>query len=337
MTRRPEETPLRVLMVSSEWPTPDMPYRAPFLQVLADSLIDQGAKIETVVSNAGKNPLRVLSARRRVRRAVQENDYDVVHVHFGWNRPLVSRSGTPIVFTFHGADLEGTVRQSGSYTWTGRFNRVLTRSAARLSDKVIVVSESLGRRLPAEISYEVVPLGIDLDDFQPAPKAAARRELGLPIDKRLVLFMTHSRPEKRYWLARESMEIVSSAIDASLITLEGEPPDIVARYMNACDLLLVTSAHEGSPMKVKEALASNLPVVSVNVGDVEEWIGALEGCELCPDDSPETIASGIIRVLTRTQPFDGRTTALRADKRSLASRVIEIYHEAISAHRLSQV
>ena len=38
--------------------------------------------------------------------------------------------------------------------------------------------------------------------------------------------------------------------------------------MNACDVALLTSIHEGSPQFIKEALACNRPIVSTDVGDV---------------------------------------------------------------------
>ena len=47
-------------------------------------------------------------------------------------------------------------------------------------------------------------------------------------------------------------------------------PARVPALMNAADCLLVTSDAEGSPTVVQEALATNLPVVSVDVGDIAE-------------------------------------------------------------------
>jgi hypothetical protein len=49
-------------------------------------------------------------------------------------------------------------------------------------------------------------------------------------------------------------------------------PDQVPQWLNASDVLLMTSLHEGSPTIVKEALACGLPTVSVDVGDVGEQI-----------------------------------------------------------------
>ena len=48
--------------------------------------------------------------------------------------------------------------------------------------------------------------------------------------------------------------------------------------MNACDALLFVSMYEGSPNIVKEALACNLPIVSVAVGDVAERLEGVAGC-----------------------------------------------------------
>jgi len=97
--------------------------------------------------------------------------------------------------------------------------------------------------------------------------------------------------------------------------------------MSACDALLLTSAHEGSPNMVKEALACNLPVVSVAVGDVRERLSKVRGCVLCEDDRPETIARGIETVLSDTRPFDGRRGVTDLDEAALCRRLIAIYRE----------
>jgi teichuronic acid biosynthesis glycosyltransferase TuaC len=51
--------------------------------------------------------------------------------------------------------------------------------------------------------------------------------------------------------------------------------------------VLLTSLHEGSPNIIKEALACNRPVVSLDVGDVRERIQGIDGCYVAlpnPDD-----------------------------------------------------
>ena len=45
--------------------------------------------------------------------------------------------------------------------------------------------------------------------------------------------------------------------------------------------------HEGGPIVIKEALACNMPVVSVDVGDVKEVLEGLEGCFIASYDEKE--------------------------------------------------
>src|SRR4029453_12233098 len=93
--------------------------------------------------------------------------------------------------------------------------------------------------------------------------------------KRLVLFVGNpAEARKRYDLAREVLARVDRALDAELVVAWQVPHERVPIYMNACDALLFVSMYEGSPNVVKEALACNLPVVSVVVGDVP---GRLQG------------------------------------------------------------
>jgi len=91
-------------------------------------------------------------------------------------------------------------------------------------------------------------------------------------------------------------------------------------YMNACDVLICTSSQEGSPNMVKEALACELPVVSVPVGDVALRLGGIDGCELCADDRSETLAAALARVLRRNSRIHSRDTVADLDERRLRNR-----------------
>src|SRR2546425_5582342 len=103
-------------------------------------------------------------------------------------------------------------------------------------------------------------------------------------------------------------------------------------YMNACDALVFTSREEGSPNAVKEALACDLPVVSVAVADVPLRLAGIPGCEVCADDSPETIAAALERTLRRDERSGGRgrEAARQLDERVLTARVIDIYRSVLA-------
>src|SRR5205814_614154 len=171
--------------------------------------------------------------------------------------------------------------------------------------------------------------------FHPMPRAEARARLGLPPDKPLVLWAgEYWRPEKRFEMVEQAMALVKAELpDAELVLLTKKPHEVVPAYMSACDALVLTSAAEGSPMVVKEAMACNLPVVSVRVGDVPEVIGTTPGCALVERD-PVDVAAKLIAVLRRRQRTDGRRRIdhLRHDR--IAARLLELYSAASRPRRL---
>ena len=113
------------------------------------------------------------------------------------------------------------------------------------------------------------------------------------------------------------------------------PHTDIPLYMSACDALVFTSMQEGSPNVVKEALACNLPVVSVPVGDVETRLKGVEGCELCSDDDPETIAAALHRVLARGGRTNGRETVLELDENNITQQVISLYQTVLACNNAS--
>ena len=130
-------------------------------------------------------------------------------------------------------------------------------------------------------------------------------------------------------MAQAALAKLHGQLSVELLVVKNVPHAVIPYYMNACDALLLTSSHEGSPNVVKEALACNLPVVSVNVGDVRQRIGNIEGCVLCADDLPQTIAAGLAQVLSRKERINGRRTVRNLDENRLVERVIAVYEQAI--------
>ena len=180
--------------------------------------------------------------------------------------------------------------------------------------------------------YHVIPSGLDLSLFKPLSRVQARRQLGWEQEIPLVLFSgSPSDPRKRYALAQQVVEMACVKFPGiRLVSLEAVPHTQVPIYLNACDALLSTSMHEGSPNMVKEALACNLPVVSTDVGDVRQLAGKISGCFVCIDDSPESLASCLVKVLANGKRVSARETVIGLDERKLSKRVIELYHGSVA-------
>jgi len=99
-------------------------------------------------------------------------------------------------------------------------------------------------------------------------------------------------------------------------------------HMNAADVFVLASESEGAPVVIKEALACNLPVVSVDVGDVREMIEGVDQCFIC-EMSPESMAEHVLRVIDGARSASGREVALRFSTKAMAIKAIEIYSSVL--------
>jgi glycosyltransferase involved in cell wall biosynthesis len=145
-----------------------------------------------------------------------------------------------------------------------------------------------------------------------------------------VLFVgSPKEARKRYPLAQQAVAVLNERLPATLIVAWGMTHDKIPLYMSAADALVVTSMQEGSPNVVKEALACNLPVVSLPVGDVPERLAGVAGTEVVTDDRPETIAAALERVLRRGGRIEGRAAVRQLDENVLTQKVIDIYRSVL--------
>lgn len=329
-------TALRVLMITNSWPTPGRPRTTYFIKRQAEFLQAAGVDVDVFHFQSAKRPWNYLVAWLRLRRRMAHHRYDLAHAQFGQSGLLVLPKRLPLVVTFRGDDLEGIVDSDGRITLPGRVLKLISQGVARCADAAIVVSEHMKQFLHPSVRTYVVPSGLDFQLFRPIPRNEARCHVGLPTDKRLVLFVGNPElPRKRYVLAREAVAVLNRSLPAELVLAWGTPHADIPFLMSACDALVFTSLQEGSPNVVKEALACNLPVVSVRVGDVPVRLKDVEGCELCADDRPETIAAALERVLRRNQRIAGRSVVQHLDEQKLTEQVIAIYRSVARARESS--
>jgi L-malate glycosyltransferase len=186
--------------------------------------------------------------------------------------------------------------------------------------RVVVPSLRLERiatdlwRLPAE-RVRRIPNGIHLETYQPADgNPELRRSLGIPANVPVVGACGHLRPVKNYLRLLEAVAAVQ-AVDSRyglhvLLVGEGEEraalearaaqPDLAGRvslagyqadpapFYRAMDLYALTSDSEQMPVSLLEAMASCLPVVATDVGDVRAMLPPEQADLLVPVNGEDT-------------------------------------------------
>jgi glycosyltransferase involved in cell wall biosynthesis len=321
---------IRVLHVTGAYPTQDKPYASPFLELQVASLRDRGIEADVCLLE-GKGAGKYIAGVARVRHMLSEKRYDLIHAHYtyaGWTARLAST--LPLVVSFMGNDVFGNTDALGNYSKlsvVGHWG--LSNLLSLASHHVTVKSRRLGDRIWFN-NKSIVPDGVDLDVFR--PYAVDRQKLGLSADKFLIMFAGRKTdPVKRYWLAEQAVQRLQEGVpQAELITVEGRGRNELVDFMNAVDCLLLTSTHEGSPNVVKEVLACNLPVVSVDVGDVKERVEGIEGCRVV-DARPESLADALAQVRARGKRLEhAREKVAEVSLAWTADRLIQIYREALS-------
>lgn len=310
---------LSVLVVTNMYPDAENPDFGTFVQEQVEGLRKRGVDVDVLIVGGKRRKLSYVGGLRRFRRRMQERQYDVIHAHYVFSGIIARLQWrSPLVVSFHGEP--------------ARVVGILSRLLAPFVDAVTVTSLTHKASIGRQDAY-VVPCGVDLDLFTPMPKEKARQRLRLPRARRLVLFAGLVRPEKRLDIIQAAVDLVrleDAQEQVELVIATGQPHEMMPLYMNACDVLVLASDYEGSPVVIKEAMACNLPIVSTAVGDVAQVIGGTRGCYICQQD-PEDMAQKIELALARGERTDGRRAVESLSSQRTVDSILRIYEE-LSGH-----
>ncbi|MPL98759.1 putative teichuronic acid biosynthesis glycosyltransferase TuaC [bioreactor metagenome] len=284
---------------------------SPFVSEQADALSIAGVQV-VIFTIIGKGLIGYLGNLKRLKKTINDFQPDIVHAHYGLTGLLANfQRKVPVVTTFHGCDINRFSLRLFSYVplLFSAFNIFV--SAAQVKKVRYIARKHL-----------VVPCGVDFNVFKPVDKTNARMQLGWNTDKKYVLFSSgFDRPEKNAQLAKDALSLMP---DVELVELKGFSRTEVVLAMNAADAGLLTSFREGSPMFIKEMMACKRPVVSTNVGDVEEQLSGLKGCFIVPFDT-RAVVNALKEAMTYESVEVEAARYQQIDNQYVASRLIRIY------------
>jgi glycosyltransferase involved in cell wall biosynthesis len=325
---------LKLTVVTNMYPTAADPTQGTFVEQQVKGLRQAGVDIQVVhLDRRGSGMGVYRKIRTRVEHALREYNPDLVHCMYGGILAGITTrtcSQKPVVVSYCGSDLfgEGGVG-SPLRRVVGAYRVHASRRAAQRAGAVIVKSAGLARALPSSVDPEkvfVVPNGIDMERFRPLDRQECRARLGWHDDRFHVLFTNgNGDPRKRIELAQAAVEVLRRrGVTAELNPIPRVPHAEVPIWMNAADAVVLTSIHEGSPNAVKEALACNRPIVSVDVGDVRERIEGISGCYLV-SANPDAVAQGLFSVYAGPRAVLGRNRMSELSIEAVAARLLGIY------------
>lgn len=317
---------------------------------------------------------------------------DLYHLH--WTADLVDfrmlpalARRAPVVWTFHDmnpftggchydegcgrfATACGQCPQLASADPQDVSARVLRRKlrtlAAVPADRLTVIApsrwmarESRRSRVFGRFDARVLPNGIDLEIFSPAPdRAAVRRRLGLTPDDRVVLFVADVLNDVRKGWAELERALTEVAHLPSLRVLtlgQGDTQHMVGpSYLHlgqlhdaaairdayiAADLFVIPSLQDNFPNTVLESLACGTPVVGFAAGGIVDAVEEGVCGSLAPVGDTAALAAHITALLTD----DARRTAMGQAGRVRAVRLygletqaaacLELYRELLARGR----
>jgi teichuronic acid biosynthesis glycosyltransferase TuaC len=288
--------------------------------------------------------------------------FDIVHGHFVWPWGYVASKisrefNVPLVVTAHGHDAYEVPFINDE--WRKRTESVLNSASC-----VITVSKNnlaCLRRLSLQTEVKVIPNGFDDALFHPMDRTECRKQLGLSLDKRIILTVGRLSPEKGHQHIIEAVEeivarrkdllcvvigtggmkssikrmIREKNLEEHFMLLSDRPHKEIPVWMNASEFFVMASLMEGNPTVLFETLGCGIPFVGTNVGGIPDIVTSDEYGLLCPPKDTHALAGAILSALDREWKRDAILDYARNFTWGrIASQVVPIYESCLSRARV---
>jgi 1,2-diacylglycerol 3-alpha-glucosyltransferase len=297
-------------------------------------------------------------------------NFDIVHIHtpFAAHRAglrLARTWGIPVVETYH-TYFEAYLQHYVPFLPQAvlrRFARRLTRRQADAVDRLIVPSSALHavmRGYQVETDIEVLPTGLDLQEFSPGDRARFCAKYGLDPKRRMLVYVGRVAFEKNIELLLRVVARLRARFPDILLIIAGEGPALAplkrtcqelgitqhvhfVGYLDrgpdlwdcyaAGDAFVFASLTETQGLVLLEAMALGVPVIAVPALGTRDVLVEGEGALTAPAEAGP-FAAAVERLLNdealrRELSRRGQSYAQRWSNTTICERLIGIYASTI--------
>ena len=276
---------------------------------------------------------------------------DVIHVQRPeMVIPLFLRKRNRIICTLHGAQDLAVLKKKGKVR--GFLYSILQVISFFLVDQLIVVDKNNHDRYIKKYPWikrkiKLISISVDNNRFYPQGQTKSRKKFNLILNEKIILFIGRLEEEKNvefiinsfneikhknYKLVivgkgslENKLKIMAKKNEAKILFMGEINNSLIPELINAADVLILTSYFEGSPTVVKEALCSNVPVISTDVGDVKEVLEMVNGGVII-DLTVESLRLALEKIFYKEQQINKEASNLFGLK-IMGQKTLLIYNQ----------
>ena len=199
-----------------------------------------------------------------------------------------------------------------------------------------------------------IPNPIDTHIYKKGIKEEARQRLGLPLDKKLILFASQRVTNENKGMSYLIEACRQLSDQCEVVILGGHAEEVVEQLpmkayplgyvneeqrivdvYNAADVFVLPSLSENLPNTIMEAMACGVPCVAFKVGGIPEEIDHLKNGYVAAYRDAEDLAKGIAWVLEEADYESLSQQAVHKvmqcySQQSVAVRYLEVYQQAMA-------
>lgn len=285
-------------------------YFLPWKDQMVQAIQDAGGKISCFSSG---NNLEMLRQYKKVITYCENNKIDIIHCHLPWSgflgRMIYKRTGIPLIYTEHNIQ----ERYHIATKWVNKLTFNSQSLAIGVSEDV---TRSIKNSINPGIPVKTILNGVNTKEFRrnQIEGEKIKKQYDIPLNSIVIGNIAVFREQKALlnWVrafkkihekhqgiygvlvgAGPQEEEIKALLEelnlTSFVKLPGLQTNTVA-YFSAMDIFMMSSAFEGLPIALLEAMSMNCAVVSTKAGGVVEVVRDNRDGLLCEVGDWETLA-----------------------------------------------